>query len=146
MLVLTFSLSAPDGAVRVPPPVEPARADQLWQTTCFEAFIRGEGMAYVELNFSPSGQWAAYRFDDYRQGMRELDGIEAPAVEISTELGQVGMTASIALPQEFMGIGLAFGLSAVVEEVGGTKSYWALVHSDGGPDFHHPDCFAARLP
>jgi hypothetical protein len=34
------------------------------------------------------------------------------------------------------------GLSAVLEEQDGTKSYWALAHPPGGkPDFHHPDCF-----
>ena len=38
------------------------------------------------------------------------------------------------------------GLSAVIEEHGGAKSYWALAHPPGAPDFHHPDCFAAQLP
>lgn len=40
----------------------------------------------------------------------------------------------------------ALGLSAVIEEMGGTKSYWALAHPPGAPDFHHPTCFAATLP
>ena len=39
-----------------------------------------------------------------------------------------------------------FGLAAVVEEVGGTKTYWALAHGAATPDFHHPACFAADLP
>ena len=38
------------------------------------------------------------------------------------------------------------GLSVVIEELGGTKSYWALAHPPGKPDFHHPACFAATLP
>jgi hypothetical protein len=38
------------------------------------------------------------------------------------------------------------GLSAVLEEKDGTKSYWALAHpADEKPDFHAPDCFVARL-
>ena len=37
------------------------------------------------------------------------------------------------------------GLSAVIEEQDGTKSYWALAHPDGPPDFHDPACFAASL-
>ena len=38
------------------------------------------------------------------------------------------------------------GLSAVLEERDGTKSYWALAHPPGDtPDFHHEDCFAAQL-
>ncbi|HMP45247.1 MAG TPA: DOMON-like domain-containing protein [Sphingopyxis sp.] len=36
-------------------------------------------------------------------------------------------------------------LSAIIEEKDGTKSYWALAHPPGKPDFHHPDCFALTL-
>jgi len=38
------------------------------------------------------------------------------------------------------------GLAAVIEELDGTKSYWALAHPPGAPDFHHADCFALTLP
>ena len=38
------------------------------------------------------------------------------------------------------------GLAVVIDEVGGTKSCWALAHPPGAPDFHHPTCFAAELP
>ena len=41
---------------------------------------------------------------------------------------------------------LAIALAAVIEEVGGHKSYWALAHPDGPPDFHNRDCFIAHLP
>ena len=34
---------------------------------------------------------------------------------------------------------------AVLEEQGGTKSYWAMAHPDAEPDFHAPACFAAEL-
>ena len=37
------------------------------------------------------------------------------------------------------------GLSAVIEEKDGGTSWWALAHPPGKPDFHHDDCFAARL-
>jgi len=40
----------------------------------------------------------------------------------------------------------AMGLSSVIEEQGGAKSYWALAHPEGNPDFHAPACFAATLP
>ena len=36
-------------------------------------------------------------------------------------------------------------LAAVLEEADGAKSWWALAHPSGTPDFHAPDCFAARL-
>jgi hypothetical protein len=38
------------------------------------------------------------------------------------------------------------GLSAVIEETSGDRSYWALAHPPGKADFHHSDCFALRLP
>ena len=38
------------------------------------------------------------------------------------------------------------GLSAVIEETSGRKSYWALAHPPGKADFHHSDCFALELP
>jgi hypothetical protein len=34
------------------------------------------------------------------------------------------------------------GLSALIEDTSGCKSYWALAHPPGKPDFHHADCFA----
>jgi hypothetical protein len=37
------------------------------------------------------------------------------------------------------------GLSAVIEDRSGQKSYWALAHPPGRPDFHHEDCFALEL-
>jgi hypothetical protein len=38
------------------------------------------------------------------------------------------------------------GLSAVIEEKDGTKSYWALAHPNPDrPDFHLADCFTAKL-
>ena len=48
-------------------------------------------------------------------------------------------------PGIFPDNGAKLALSAVIEELDGTKSYWALAHPPGKPDFHHPDCFALTL-
>src|SRR5687768_9062629 len=57
----------------LPSPQRPERADDLWKSTCFEVFARTKGSeGYVELNFSPSFQWAAYAFSSYRTDRREL--------------------------------------------------------------------------
>ena len=37
------------------------------------------------------------------------------------------------------------GLSALIEDTSGHKSYWALAHPSGQADFHHSDCFAYEL-
>jgi hypothetical protein len=40
----------------------------------------------------------------------------------------------------------SLGVSAVLEEKDGTKSYWALAHPAGDkPDFHAAASFAAKL-
>ena len=130
----TDSLVLPDSA-------EPTRTDNLWQTTCFEAFIGGEGEAYREFNFSPSRQWAAYAFDAPRDGMRDADA----AIEVWLEGGADWIAVEAAVAGDFT-FGSPFNLTAVIEENGGRKSYWALGHPLGPPDFHDPACFLARLP
>jgi hypothetical protein len=35
---------------------------------------------YYELNFAPSTQWAAYRFDGYRSGMAAAELLAAPRI------------------------------------------------------------------
>src|SRR4051812_5271916 len=60
----------------------PGRADGLWQTTCFELFLRPpRSEAYFEFNFSPSSQWAAYAFQGYRTDMRPLPLSVEPFVD-----------------------------------------------------------------
>jgi hypothetical protein len=119
------------------------RADLLWKSTCFELFLRDDGPSYREFNFSPSGQWAAYSFDAYREGMAELEPREWP--DIACEQGADNFVAAVTLAApEFAGFSRA-GLNAVIEEQGGHISYWALAHPEGKPDFHDPACFALSL-
>jgi hypothetical protein len=125
----------------LPDLADPARADNLWKTTCFEAFVGLKGGSYLELNFSPSGQWAAYRFDGYRQGMRE----EPAEVQVWLEGGEGWIAVEAAVELAVLNPGSVLALSAVIEEQGGQKSYWALAHPDGAPDFHDRSCFTALL-
>src|SRR5579863_7062353 len=69
-LALTFVVTGEVGRLSIAAPAQPERADGLWRTTCFEAFLKAaDAPAYVELNLAPSGRWAAYRFDAFREGM-----------------------------------------------------------------------------
>jgi hypothetical protein len=125
------------------------RADELWKHTCFEAFVRAEGgKRYLEFNFSPSTQWAAYEFDAYRGGMRPLAEIGAPHIEVDrgTMLDGLGVYAELHLGAA-LPVNLAWqaALAAVIEERDGAKSYWALAHPLGKPDFHDPNCFILDL-
>jgi hypothetical protein len=124
----------------------PARTGELWRQTCFEAFLRpSNGSEYYEFNFSPSSEWAAYRFTKYRTGRREVANITA--IQIHARLSSVAYTlqTSLALDQlsgQACGTSWHLGLSAVVEDISGRKAYWALEHPPGEPDFHHIVCFA----
>jgi hypothetical protein len=147
-LALRFTVSGAIGDIEVPPPAAPARKDELWRRTCLEAFFgaRGED-AYCEFNFSPSTEWAAYRFQRYREGMAPLEEVDGIAIERSVAPGRLIVAAQLDLARmgPVAGDSLRVGLSAVIVEKSGAKSYWALAHPPGKPDFHHKDCFRLEI-
>jgi hypothetical protein len=139
-----FGVGAPAERFVIPPIREPWRADELWQTTCFEAFFAADGDdGYREWNFAPRGNWAAYDFTGYREGMGQADVRSPPYIRMEDNFTwwTVGATIAVAADNKW-----DLGLSAVLEEQDGTKSYWALAHASDKPDFHAPDCFVAKLP
>jgi hypothetical protein len=144
-LLLSYQVTGAIGELRLSPIMAAARADELWRRTCFEAFIRPvPGAAYDEFNFAPSTQWAAYRFDGYRTGMRVWTEIGAPRIEVRSSPQRYTLQAALefGVPRE---AGYRLGLAAVIEEANGRLSYWALAHPPGKPDFHHADCFAREI-
>ena len=130
--------------------VREGRADDLWRHSCFEAFIGGEGSpGYVELNLAPARQWALYAFEGYRSGMRNADDASIARVEFfrrDLSVPRIEMQVLLELPARYAARDWEMNLSAVIEELDGTKSYWALAHAPGPPDFHNRDCFIATLP
>ncbi len=134
--------------VRVPPPAPSERRDELWKHTCFETFIRPPtGETYAEFNFSPSTAYAAYAFTGYREGMR---GAHCSQIEIRVETGATRLnlraTVGMRIPEFSMAGPLRLGLSAIIEEADGAKSFWALAHPQRKPDFHHAGSFVLELP
>ena len=131
--------------IRIPPSAEPLRTTGLWEATCFEAFIRREGEdRYVELNFSPSGQWAAYAFSGYRQDMRDAPLASAPRIAVKRSADRLEIEAALSAD---LGPGPhALNVAAILQDLEGERSFWAASHPAGGPDFHHPGCFIERLP
>ncbi|MDD5390311.1 MAG: DOMON-like domain-containing protein [Gallionellaceae bacterium] len=143
-LSLRYRLAAGQAHLVIPDTATPERVEGLWRHTCFEAFVMGAGTsAYREFNFSPSGAWQAYGFHAYRQG-EALAEATAPRIERGTE---TELDLRVFLPAQVLPPGprLRLGLSAVIEAVDGSLSYWALRHPPGRPDFHHSDCFALEL-
>jgi hypothetical protein len=130
----------------MPAVAAPARIDELWRHTCFEAFVSA-GVAYYEFNFAPSTQWAAYRFSSYRTGMRVATEISAPQIAVEWTPQRYTLQALLQLDRLSLSRGarLRLGLSAVIEENSGHRSYWALAHAPGKADFHYSDCFALEI-
>jgi hypothetical protein len=147
-LVLTFALEGNLARLRIPTPQPPRRVDNLWRHTCFEAFLRHKGEpAYCEFNFAPSGEWAAYAFRRYRDGMSPVQDV-APRVVVRRTKDRLELDARIrleCLPPGQPHTRLQLALSAIIEDDQGVLSYWALTHPPGRPDFHHPDAFALEL-
>lgn len=145
---LRFMVETPLDQIVLPSWRGSERADNLWQTTCFEMFARCAGDdAYAELNFSPSGQWAAYVFADYRDPLDNIMPECRPNISLTVGDNMLECQILASLPEPWARSPLSIGLSAVIACVDGTKSYWALAHPPAGPpDFHHPDCFALHLP
>jgi hypothetical protein len=143
-LALTYFVTGRTRDLMVAGPAA-ARTDGLWRSTCFEAFVRAGGEGYLELNFAPSGAWAAYRFDGYREGMAEAD-VSAPRIAAASGEGVFELVVRTELAGDLAAAPLTLALTAVIEERGGAKSYWALAHPEGRPDFHHAAGFTLPLP
>jgi hypothetical protein len=135
----------------------PQRRDELWRHTCVELFARrGAAEAYVEFNFSPSGDWAVYRFEGYRRGQSRPQ-LAPPGITLhALGPGQLRLQARAQLPLEAdpaerlataaTGPGVwQLGFAAVIEASDGTLAYWATRHAGARPDFHAPESFSLAL-
>ena len=148
ILTLEYSVKGDIDHLRILAAGEPRRAEKLWQHTCFEAFIATpDDAGYHEFNFSPSGEWAVYGFDRYRQGMTAAEAVQPP-IATHRDPRRFVLEAAVAL-DEFADFRdraeLRLALSAVIEESNGRLSYWALAHPSSKPDFHHADSFVLTL-
>ena len=116
-----------------------SRQDYLWESTCFELFVQAVvSSEYLELNFSPTLQWNAYSFDEYRRPAqmppRRDDRLKVQSLDVDTHTRQ--LVAVIDLSECFVaGQALQVGLTCVLKDQAGQCSYWALQHG-GQPDFH----------
>lgn len=121
--------------------------DGLWRRSCFEVFgaIAGE-RGYFEVNLVPSDEWAAYGFSSYRTGMRAAVDIDIVSANWRIRPRKAECHAMLQLPAAYSNVEWRLGLSAVIEARNHRKSYWALAHGPGQPDFHNPDCFIVSVP
>jgi hypothetical protein len=149
ILVFLYSLQADMSRIRVPETGAGVRADALWKHTCFEAFLApADAPGYHEFNFSPSLDWAVYRFSSYREGMSPAEIGPAPKISVRRYDGGLELQSAVRLGDlaDVRDAGhLRLALAAVIEEEDGRLSYWGLRHPAGKPDFHHSNGFALEV-
>jgi hypothetical protein len=147
-LEMTVRLDGDIPRIRVPSPGVPRIATQLWQHTCFEAFIAVEGQAaYHEFNLAPSGEWAVYAFSGYRNGGPLANETMRPHIAVRSTSSRLELDALVrldVLSAIHPHASLRIGLSAVIEASDGL-SYWAIHHPADKPDFHNSAGFALLL-
>jgi hypothetical protein len=144
VLYLGYDLLGPTDAIAIPAPAAvPARRDGLWNETCFELFLGLEKSdRYWEFNLTPAGHWNVFRFETYRQGMREEQAFAS--LPCSVHIHPAGLNLSFKLELEKIiprDQALKVGISAVLRSVAGDFTYWALTHPGTQPDFHRKDAF-----
>jgi hypothetical protein len=147
-LHLTYCLNGDISQIQIPSASAPRTDTQLWQHTCFEAFIAVTGQsAYHEFNFAPSGEWAVYAFLGYRKRGPQVSEIMPPWIEVRSTQSRLELETLVpldSLSTIHQRASLRLGLSAVIEASDGL-SYWALRHPAGKPDFHNADGFVLVL-
>lgn len=148
-LALSYAIEGEIERLRVPAPRPPSRTDRLWQHTCCEVFIaRKDHPGYHEFNFAPSGAWATYAFERYRDGAPSEDRAPEPRLAVHVARDKLELEAEIDLDRLsplHAEATLSLALAVVIEDQDGLLSYWALRHPPGAPDFHHPHAFALEL-
>ena len=115
----------------------PFRGDDLWKQTCFELFLASTGSeSYREVNLCPSGAWNLYRFDRYRQGMRE-ETIDCLRYRFLPEADILVLRIEIDLnPLRLKDKALKVNPCAVLLSREKKLSHWAFSHPGSRLDFH----------
>src|SRR6186713_2098635 len=98
LLVLYYRIAGDIDRLSLPPQAPSKSQHELWKHTCFEAFIAlPDGEVYFEFNFSPSSQWAVYRFEGYRRGVISLHPAPPPRVICRRREGELDADIDIHL-------------------------------------------------
>ena len=152
VLHLDFVLKSDLREIILPEPIESAgRADNLWEHTCFEAFIALENSDnYLEVNLASSGQWNIYEFKNYRGSRIEADQVFCRPIILKAKTNfniqaEISLSGVQWLKNSKKDSDLQVGLTGVIELKNREKSYCALTHKSDKPDFHKKESFILKL-
>lgn len=145
-MILEYTITGPTRHLHFPPGNSESRRDELWKTTCLEAFFSSDfkkESPYLEVNCSPNGDWNAYSFSGYREGMAPAAATEVTLIGREADENRALFRVRIKSPslEQFKQL----GITAVIEFSDGSKSYYALKHPGAAADFHNKDGFTHSL-
>jgi hypothetical protein len=147
ILSIEYQLFGDLNAISISPLANPpSRQFHLWETTCFEFFIGIPGDAnYWEFNLSPSGDWAVFALDDYRQGLRDELAFRSLPFKIDRYPNYITLSlefdvSELILPEQ----DLEMSVTTVIKSSQDELSYWAINHSGKEADFHLRDSFIIK--
>jgi hypothetical protein len=148
ILSIEYQLFGDLNAISIDPPVStPSRQFHLWEATCFEFFIGIPGdRNYWEFNLSPSGDWAVFALDDYRQGLRNELAFTSLPFQVDLYPNYITLSLEFDLSELILAEqDLEMSVTTVIKSSQGELSYWAIKHSGKEADFHLRDSFAIKL-
>ena len=146
-IAIEFALRGDLSRLRLAPSsAAPQRRDELWRHTCFELFARrATERSYLEFNFSPSGDWAAWAFSDYRRDQRPVEQARVRITTLPDDSGCWRLRAQAELGAADAPCTWWLNLAAVIEADDGELTYWAARHTSAQPDFHDHAAFMVPL-
>lgn len=144
-LSLDYLLEADLDLLQIPKTTsQPQFKEELWKTTCFEAFLKSSSSAYLEWNFSPSGDYWNQGFVDYRKVDPQFKELTPLLIQVESDQTQnkcLRIRSKVPLEDEYVKLGLASAVHLKNDEC----LYFSLKHSENRPDFHRADSFLIDL-
>lgn len=137
-LVITFRLEDPDDFIKggfkeLITHQKPIRANELWKETCFEAFwSEPESQKYWEFNYSTSGKWNLYFFEEYRSPSPPKESSDFEFKSVNLE----GNILSLRLQSEKIYQNIEASLCAVIKTKKEEVYYFSTIHQGEKADFH----------
>ncbi|HIK30048.1 MAG TPA: DOMON-like domain-containing protein [Oscillatoriales cyanobacterium M59_W2019_021] len=147
-LSLQYQLLGDLEKIAIPAPSDsPKRQDELWRKTCFEWFVSiPNEPQYWEFNCSPSGDWNVYHFEDYRHKMQTESTLTELPFTIDRDDDRFALSVKLNLDRLKLGDRpLDLAITAVIQNIDETVTYWALTHTGDRPDFHRRDSFILAI-
>jgi hypothetical protein len=148
VLSIEYQLFGDLNSISIAPPANPpSRQFHLWEATCFEFFIGIPGDAnYWEFNLSPSGDWAIFALDDYRQGLRDETAFTSLPFKVDRYPNYITLSLEFDLSElVFLEQDLEMSVTTVIKSSQNELSYWAITHSGKEADFHLRDSFVIKI-